>query len=124
MLAFLLEIRWYHDAFVLCWWGLFLLIIKIYIKVGDIIKKWALIFVILGIIIILKYLFKSNKSIINIDKSLLEDIKNDKDKKDTPKENNDYLGEMFSDKGSIFLMIGLFLFFIAIILYIYFRRFF
>ena len=92
-------------------------IILINIKVGDIIKILALIFILIGIIIILKYLF-NNKPKQNIDKSLL-DIKDDLEKnkiKDDEKE--EYISEMFSHKSSIFLMIGLFLIFIAIIIYI------
>ncbi len=68
----------------------------------------------LGIVILLKYLFKNNKS-NKIDTSLLDNIKYEEDNK-TKK--YDDISEMFSDKGSIFLMIGLFLFFIAIIIYI------
>nr|WP_317359564.1 hypothetical protein [uncultured Tyzzerella sp.] len=79
----------------------------------------------------LKYLFKNNKSNINIDTSLLEDIKDNNEHSQTEEleeieESSKYtdMSEMFSDKGSIFLMIGLFLFFIAIIIYISLRRFF
>lgn len=82
----------------------------------------------------LKYLFKNNKSSINIDTSLLEDIKDNNEHSQTEEleeteeteESSKYtdMSEMFSDKGSIFLMIGLFLFFIAIIIYISLRRFF
>ena len=68
----------------------------------------------LGIVILLKYLFKNNKS-NKIDTSLLDNIKYEEDNK-TKK--YDDISEIFSDKGSIFLMIGLFLFFIAIIIYI------
>lgn len=68
----------------------------------------------LGIVTLLKYLFKNNKS-NKIDTSLLDNIKYEEDNK-TKK--YDDISEMFSDKGSIFLMIGLFLFFIAIIIYI------
>lgn len=68
----------------------------------------------LGIVILLKYLFKNNKS-NKIDTSLLDNIKYEEDNK-TKK--YDDISEVFSDKGSIFLMIGLFLFFIAIIIYI------
>lgn len=68
----------------------------------------------LGIVILLKYLFKNNKS-NKIDTSLLDNIEYEEENK-TKK--YDDISEMFSDKGSIFLMIGLFLFFIAIIIYI------
>lgn len=74
----------------------------------------ALTLILLGIVILLKYLFKNNKS-NKIDTSLLDNIKYEEDNK-TKK--YDDISEMFSDKGSIFLMIGLFLFFIAIIIYI------
>ncbi len=74
----------------------------------------ALILILLGIVILLKYLFKNNKS-NKIDTSLLDNIEYEEDNK-TKK--YDDISEMFSDKGSIFLMIGLFLFFIAIIIYI------
>lgn len=91
-----------------CWWELFLLII---IKVGDIIKILALIFIFIGIIILLKYLLTTKTK---IDKSFLEeDTLEEKEEKD-----DDGISEMFAQKGSILLMIGLFLIFIAIIIYI------
>ncbi|MBS5794472.1 MAG: hypothetical protein ACLUCH_04400 [Lachnospirales bacterium] len=74
----------------------------------------ALTLILLGIVILLKYLFKNNKS-NKIDTSLLDNIECDENNK-TKK--HDDISEVFSDKGSIFLMIGLFLFFIAIIIYI------
>ncbi|WP_250278196.1 hypothetical protein [[Clostridium] colinum] len=85
------------------------------IKVGDIIKILALIFILIGIIIILKYLF-NNKPKQNINKDLLDIDKEDIE--DNNKEKDSYMSEMFSNKGNLFLMIGLFLIFIIIIIYI------
>lgn len=92
-------------------------------------KFFALIIILLGIAIMFKYLFKNNKSNINIDDSLLENNVNELEEIEEEKEleeSSKYsdMSEMFSNKGSIFLMIGLFLFFIAIIIYISLRRFF
>ncbi len=59
----------------------------------------------------LKYLFASKTK---IDKSFLEED----DDAMKEKEEKDDISEMFAQKGSILLMIGLFLIFIAIIIYI------
>lgn len=95
------------------------------LKVGDIIKPLALVFILLGSII-LKYMLKPKTQHKNIPPNQQFNKKNEKNNQieQEQKEPQDKLSDVFANKGSIFLMISLFLIFIIIIILIALRRFF